>query len=328
MRMPLILLALAAGIAACQPEHPPGDRSASRAGTPPALSRPVGVQRVDAGPHGMSGQLRWAYSPDSSALIAVEDWVSIEAEPFFDGFRVASEAVGRVAGRDTVWDAAPSPDWSRVAYGAGLIVHAGQSETLSPARLAEAARRLGVSAEEARASQFSASGMGPAAGWSRLGLMELQSGEAHQLASLTGWRVRWSTDGTRIFGGLGPRAAQDDSPSTTWVSMTASGDSAVQWTGTAPLDTASIAWITGPTLDVSVAPDSSAVTLARAGHTVTSASDTVRVDDRLLGPGIAVAATRHGCYVLALARDPGAREFDPKWRAVIYDAGCAPPARP
>jgi hypothetical protein len=210
----------------------------------------------------------------------------------------------------------------------GLILHAGESETLSPEKVAEAARRLGVSAEEARAGQFSASGMGPAAGWARLGIMDLGTGESHALTSLTGWRVRWNPSGTRVFGGLGPTVVQDDAPSTVWVSMTPSGDSAVQWTGDAPLDTATVAWITGPTLDVSVTPDTGAVTLARAGHTVTSTGDTVRVDDRVLGPGIAIAATRHGCFVLALVRDPAAREFDPRWRAAIYDAGCARPTVP
>ncbi|HET9605204.1 MAG TPA: hypothetical protein VFO96_13010 [Gemmatimonadales bacterium] len=329
MRLPLILLALAAGATACRPEPAPGGgESAGSAPGAPALTRAASLQRVNAGARGMIGQLRWAYSPDSSALLAVEDWASIEAEPFFDGFRVASERFGRIVGRDSVWDAAPSPDWTRVAYGAALILHAGESETTSAATLEAAARRLGVSAEEARASQFSASGMGPAAGWARLGIMDLGSGEAHPLTSLTGWRVRWNRDGSRVFGGLGPTMVQDDSPSTIWVSMTPSGDSAVQWTGAAPLDTATVSWITGPTLDVSVTPDSSAVTLTRAGHTVTSASDTVRVDDRVLGPGIAVAATRHGCYVLALVQDSAAREFDPRWRAAIYDAGCARPAAP
>jgi hypothetical protein len=63
----------------------------------------------------MVGQVQWAYSPDSSAFIAMEDWASVEAEPCFDGFRVASERYRRVVGRDSVWDAAPSPDWTRVA---------------------------------------------------------------------------------------------------------------------------------------------------------------------------------------------------------------------
>jgi hypothetical protein len=325
MRLPLILLALAAGATACR-EKPASDRDGEAAAPP--LTGPVSVQRVNTGARGMTGQLRWAYSPDSSALLAVEDWSSIEAEAFFDGFRVASERLGRIVGRDSVWDVAPSPDWTRVGYGMGLILHAGESETLSPEKVAEAARRLGVSAEEARAGQFSASGMGPAAGWARLGIMDLGTGESHALTSLTGWRVRWNPSGTRVFGGLGPTVVQDDAPSTVWVSMTPSGDSAVQWTGDAPLDTATVAWITGPTLDVSVTPDTGAVTLARAGHTVTSTGDTVRVDDRVLGPGIAIAATRHGCFVLALVRDSAAREFDPRWRAAIYDAGCARPTVP
>ena len=325
MQLPLYLLATAAALAACRPEPGPGrDRGPDAAPGMAPFTRDVSMHRVNTGARGMIGQLKWAYSPDSSALIALEDWASIEAEPFFDGFRIASEQFGRITGRDSVWDADPSPDWTRVAYGAALIVHAGESETLPAAKLAEAARRLGVSVEEAKASQFIASGMVAAAGFATLGFLDVESGESHALPSLTGWRVRWNRDGTRIIGGMGPSLANDDAPSRAWVAMNAAADSSVQHTGEPAMDTASVAWTTGPTLDVSVAPDTSAVTLARRGHVITSADDTIRVDGRVIGSGTALAATRHGCYVLALVRDPSAHDFDPKWRATIYDAGCGP----
>jgi hypothetical protein len=323
VRLPNLLLAVTSALMACRANQETGradETDAASAAVP--LTRNVSAQRVNAGTRGMIGQVRWAYSPDSSAFIAEEDWASVEAEPFFDGFRVASERYGSVVGRDSVWDAAPSPDWTRVAYGAALIVHAGESETLPAARMADAARTLGVSAEEARASQFVASGMVAAAGFAKLGIMDLATGSAQPLPSLTGWQVRWSRDGSRVIGGMGPALASDNAPSRAWVAMTVTADSSVQHANETPMDTASIGWISGPTLDVSVTPDTAPVTLPRLGHTVSSARDTIRVDRRVIGAGTALAATRHGCYVLALVRDASAGEFDPKWRAVIYDAGC------
>jgi hypothetical protein len=323
VRLPNLLLAATSVLMACRADQPAGRANgADSVPGPVALTRNVSVQRVNTGARGMVGQVKWAYSPDSSAFIAVEDWASVEAEPFFDGFRVASERYQRVVGRDSVWDAAPSPDWTRVAYGAALIVHAGESETLPAARIADAARALGVSVEEARASQFVASGMVAAAGFAKLGVMDLATGSAQALPSLSGWQVRWSQDGNRVIGGMGPALANDDAPSRAWVGMTVAADSSVQHAGEVPMDTASIGWTHGPTLDVSVNPDTAPVTLARLGHTVSSARDTIRVGRRVIGPGTALAATRHGCYVLALARESSAGEFDPKWRAVIYDAGC------
>jgi hypothetical protein len=305
-------------LAACRAEPV---REPANAGT----VGPVRFHRVDSGPHGMACQLRWLLSPDSSVLLATEDWVSVEAEPFYDGFRLASERTGTVLGRDSVWDVAPSPDWSRAAYGEALIVHAGESDTLPAARLAEAAERLGVSLAEARASQFTASGMVAAAGFARLGVLRLDDGTSRVLPSLTGWRVRWSPDGTRIAGGLGPATAKDDAPSAAWVWMTPAGDSSVQSTGQ-PLDTATVRWVTGPALDVSVTPDTSAVTLVRQGRTIRSANDTIRVNDTPIGPGTAITATRTGCFILALVRDPSAGRHDPAWRAGIYDLGCHLPS--
>jgi hypothetical protein len=103
--------------------------------------------------------------------------------------------------------------------------------------------------------------------------------------------------------------------------MTPAGDSSVQSTGQ-PLDTATVRWVTGPALDVSVTPDTSAVTLVRQGRTIRSANDTIRVNNTPIGPGTAITATRTGCFILALVRDPSAGRYDPAWRAGIYDLGC------
>ena len=75
------------------------------------------VVRVNPGPRGMAGVVRWVFSPDSSALLAIEDWVSVEAEAFFDGFLLASERTGTWVREDSVWDVAPSPDWTGAKRG-------------------------------------------------------------------------------------------------------------------------------------------------------------------------------------------------------------------
>ena len=96
------------------------------------------IIRVNPGPRGMAGVVRWVYSPDSSALLAIEDWVSVEAEAFFDGFMLASERTGAWVREDSVWDVAPSPDWSRVAYGLATRIMGGEGDSVPPESLAVA----------------------------------------------------------------------------------------------------------------------------------------------------------------------------------------------
>ncbi len=324
MKLHFILLVLAALVGACRSGRG-ANRSPRSSGPTPPLTRPPAMTRVNTGAQGMTGRIRWAYSPDSSAIMAVEDWASIEAEPFFDGFRIASDRFGTIVGRDSVWDAAPSPDWRMAAFGAALIVHAGESGTVSAKTMTLAARQLGVSVGEARSASFNASGMAAAAGFARLGVIDLASGRDRWLGSLSGWRVRWNAAGSRIFGGLGPRIANDDAPSAAWVALSPAGDSSAQHAGEAAMDTTTVHWIAGPSLDAAITPDTDAVTLSGPAHAVTSANDTIRVDQRIIGGGTALAATRSGCYVLALVRDPDATEYGPRWRAAIYDAGCRLP---
>lgn len=282
------------------------------------------VIRVNPGPRGMAGVVRWVFSPDSSALLAIEDWVSVEAELFFDGFLLASERTGTWVREDSVWDAAPSPDWTHVAYGLATRIMGGEGDSMPPESLAVVANRLGVSVAEVRASAFMASGMAPAMGLARLGIADVAFGQKRTLPVLAGWNVRWSRSGDRVLAGLGPEMVNDDAPSRAWVSVTPErGDSAVSRTGS--LDSARVRWRTGPTLDLSVEPDTSELVIATAGRTITSRGGELMVDSVSVGDGVALAATRQGCYVLALVRDTTAGEYDPKWRAAMLDTGCPRP---
>lgn len=307
----LLLLATA-----CAERPAPPDAAAVVAG-------PVRVLRVNPGQHGMAAIARWLRSPDGSALLVVEDWSSTENDPYYDGFMIASEAARRTVRVDSVWDAVPSPDWRRVAFGKGLTVMAGESDRLPDDSIAAVAARLGVPVEEARAAQFPASGMVAAAGFSRLGVVEVVSGAEHIFPILAGWRVRWSADGSRIFAGRGPAMSGDDAPASGWLTVDATNGSVV---GTSDSASAEPAWTIGPTIDVSVTPDTGRVEIPLEGVTIVSAGGTIRLGAREIGPGYALAATARGCYIAALARDADAGEYDPKHRLVVYDTGCPAPA--
>ena len=313
-RIPLLMavsLSLACGERAGQDARP--DSAVAAPG-------PVTALRVNAGQHGMAAVVRWLRSPDGSALLVVEDWSSTENEPFYDGFLLASEATGSTVQVDSVWDVAPSPDWRRVAYGEAIRILVGESDRIPEDSIAAVAGRLGVSVDEARAAQFPASGMVAAAGYSRLSTADLATGATRTLPVLAGWRVRWSDDGSRILAGRGPALADDDAPATGWIAVDpATGAPA----GGADSAAAAPAWITGPTLDVSVTPDTGRVELPVEGGRIESSGGTIRLGGREIGPGYALAATHRGCYVAALVRDAGAGEYDPKFRLVVYDTGCA-----
>ncbi len=335
--MPIRRIAfLLLGIAACGAgdRRPPADTSAAAepTGTTDSVAAPdttrfslgqLEVIRVNPGPRGMAGEVRWVFSPDSSALLALEDWVSVEAEAFFDGFLLASERTGTWVREDSVWDVAPSPNWTRVAYGLATRIMGGEGDSVPPESLAVVANRLGVSVAEVRASAFPASGMAPAMGLARLGVADVAFGQKRTLPVLAGWNVRWSRSGDRIFAGLGPVMANDDAPSRAWVSVTSQrGDSSVSQTG--PMDSARVRWITGPTLDISVDPDTGKVVIATSSRTISSQGGHLMIDSVSVGEGFALAATRRGCYVLALVRDTTAGEYDPKWRAAMLGTGCTP----
>ena len=329
-RFPYLLLLLAACTSADRqpvsdsPAALPGGADSTTAAAADSFSiDQLEVIRVNPGPHGMSGELRWVRSPDSSAMLVIEDWVSVEAEAFFDGFLLASERTGTWVREDSVWDAAPSPDWTRVAYGLATRIMGGEGDSMPPESLAVVANRLGVSVAEVRASSFPASGMAPAMGLARLGVADVAYGQKRTLPVLAGWNVRWSRSGDRILAGLGPEMVNDDAESRAWVSVTPErGDSSVSHTG--PIDSAPVGWKTGPVLDMSVEPDNRDVLIKTSGRTIRSSGGEIMIDSVSVGPGFALAATRRGCYVLALVPDTTAGEYDPRWRAAMLDTGCSP----
>jgi hypothetical protein len=144
-----------------------------------------------------------------------------------------------------------------------------------------------------------------------------------ELVALDGWRVRWSCDGADILVGGRPARVQDDAPST--------GERRVS---TRAADTTSAPaadaphWIDGPTLDISapvaIAPARplavrDRVIEQRTGRIVVRALGAAGPDSvRDVGPGVALAATRGGHFILAVAPRTGRRPYESPEHAVVY----------
>jgi hypothetical protein len=285
----------------------------------------------------MAARVRWTLSPDRCALLVVEDPASVENDPLPNGFLLATErGGGAVVQRDSAWDVAPSPDWTRVAYGRAYSLQASERDSLSAADWAELARRAGLDVAAVRRGAFSTSGMATAYGVARPAIVTVADSAAggareRTLPIANGWRVRWTRDGRALVLGSRPLRTADDAPATRWDVVDA---------GTAPARSASeraqslggdvgrveLAWTEGPTIDISAVHDlDSATTIAIDGGTVESRGGTVWVRTRgasataiEVGPGVALAATRGGRFVAALAPAPAAREYEPKVRLVVY----------
>jgi hypothetical protein len=220
---------------------------------------------------------------------------------------------------DSVWDVSPSPDWTRVAFGRAHVTFARENvDALGDAAWRALADRAGLSEREARASAFAASAMALAVGLSRPGILELDSGERQLFPVAGGWRVRWSADGSRLAVSAGPRMVGDDAEPREWFALDpAAGASATKLP--APSALAEVAWVDGPTMDISIPQDlDTRVALPIEGGQVESSNGWVRVLGRIIGPGAALATTRSGRFVVALIPDPDAGEYDAKEMLAVY----------
>ena len=309
-------------LAACQRGEPSGDATRGADATVPDSTPPglISVIRVNEGQRGMMAMARWLLPSDGNAMLVVEDWSSVENEPFFDGMLFASESTGLVVRIDSIWDAAPSPDWSEVAFGSATLIRGGEQDEVPADSFRAAAERLGVTVEEARDAGFPASGMAAMAGLAQLGIMDAATGAERKLPLLAGWRVLWSRDGKTLIAGRGPRRSDDDDPPSRWVAADPGTGTVV---GPVEPDPAlATPWVIGPTIDMSVNPDTGRVEIAVEGGSVVSDSARITLRGYPVGPGIALAATRRGCYITALVPDSTAGEYDPKHRLMVYDTGC------
>lgn len=320
----------------------PDSHPSAAADTVPLPSRVI-VHEVNTGAHGMAAQVRWTLSPDERAILVVEDPVGVEAEPVPDGFLFGNERTGAVVQLDGVWDVAPSPDWSRLAWGRAFVFRSGESETI-PAREWErffgwlpedvAAPTTDAMRRRAEPFTFPASGMSYARAMGLAQVLEVGSLAAGKVAvieaptlRLEGWRVRWNASGDSVAVGSAPQTVQDDARATRWTLVAARGGTS--WRESLPPMGASaglveLRWTEGPVIDVSIEIDMNAGRRAKStGTIVTSANGriaAVRGGHTIpVGPGAVLAATRDGRFIAALAPNAAAKEYDHKVRVVVYE---------
>lgn len=283
----------------------------------PVEPRVATLVRVNAQTQGMFSVVRWAMSQDRNAIIVMDDPAAVEAEPVPNAFFAASERPLRYVRRDSVWDAAPSPDWRRVAFGRAHILRGMREDTLPTAQWEAFADRIGMPIDDVHAGAFHASGMGIAFGFARPGVVELDAGAERIFPVAAGWRVRWTRDGSRIIAGAAPNAAQDFAEATRWVALDPRDGMPV---GEAPPagQFAHVPWVEGPTVDISVAPDTSRKAIPIEDGGVESRGGWIRARGRLIGPGTVLAATRGGRFIVALVPNPIAKEYEAKEYLAVY----------
>ena len=283
----------------------------------PVEPRVATLIRVNQQTQGMFSVARWALSQDRNAIIVMDDPAAVEAEPVPNGFFAATERPLRYVRRDSVWDAAPSPDWRRVAFGRAHFLRGAREDTLPTAQWEAFASRIGMSLEDVAAGRFYASGMGVAFGFARPGVVELETGADRIFPVAGGWRVRWTRDGARLIVGSAPNSAQDFAQATKWIALdprTGAPAGEVPRPGDLP----DVPWVEGPTIDISVQLDTSRKAIPIEDGGVESRGGWIRARGRIIGPGMVLAATRSGRFIAALVPNPAAKEYEAKEYLAVY----------
>jgi len=283
----------------------------------------ITVTPVNNGTHGMAEQVSWVFSPDRKAVLVVADPVGVEAEPVPNGFFFGDEVRGFQTQMDSVWDVAPSPNWKWLGFGRAYGVVGGEGTGTD--LLVNVSRRTSIDTATVRAGSFASSGMSMSRAVAQAGVIRIPDNpRAHAAADSAaprlfpiarGWRVRWTTDGSALALGNNPARAMDDEPSQTWAALDpATG----QLHGSLPSSArlVDVKFTGGPTLDISLPIDMSKappIEVKRGTQTfnvetergvitlVETTPGATRPAPRVIGAGIALAATAGGRYVIALA---------------------------
>jgi len=333
-----------AALTACV-ETAPRDSAADS--TSAARTNPVvSSTRVNQGTYGMSSRVKWMLSPDSSAILAMVDPVGVEAEAVPNGFFYGSESRNFQARMDSVWDVVPSPDWGTIAFSRAYVLNPREMDSVPPAMWQEVARRTGIDTATLRTGSFPSSGMSMARAIAQPGTITVPADTRATGASddaaprmypiALGWRLRWTPDGATVALGNSPARVQDDEPSETWASLDPKTGS---FHGTLPANSQLVLprWVDGPALDIStpvdmqgakpirVASRNRTFTIESSRGVITARETTPGVDSTsrtfTIGSGKALAATKGGRYILALAPRATAVAHEVPVEAVVYVVG-------
>ncbi len=285
----------------------------------------VDVFPVNRGTHGMSARTRWALSRDRRSLLLVEDPVGVEAEAIPNGFIFVSDRGSVMVQRDSVWDVVPSPDWRRVAFSKAYVLPATNGEEVSQATWQRVAAAVKLPLDSVRRNAFMTSGMVPAHGFAQPIVLDVSARAANASISQSGrtlpiaggWRLRWADNGGILAVGAKPESVQDDSPSVSWLGVDPETGVAGEPIEEDALDP--ITWIEGPVIDISVNLDLRETrSLAIDNGTLESRGGWIRLDGRIIGPGLVVTATRSGEFIAARAPRADARQYEAAGEPVIY----------
>jgi len=286
----------------------------------------VTVTPVNRGTAGMMERVLWTFSPDRKSVLVIADPVGVENEPVANAFFFGDETRGFQTQVDSVWDVQPSPDWKWIGFGRAYSVVGG--EGTGSGRIVEVARRTSIDTATLRAGSFASSAMSESRAIAQPGVIHIPDDPRAQSAAdssaprlfpiARGWRVRWTTDGSTLALGNNPARAEDNEPSQTWAALDPNtGQLHGSLPGNASL--ADVKFTTGPMLDRSVPLDltqAPPIQIQRGNKTYTilttrgvitiaepaGAGETGNTGaQRVVGAGVALAATAAGRYIIALA---------------------------
>jgi len=254
------------------------------------------------------------------------DPVGVENEPIPNSFFYGSESKNFQARMDSVWDVAVSPDWTAIAFSRAFVLNPGGEDSIPPAMWQDVARRTGLDTATVRTSSFASSGMSMARAIAQPGTISVPAdarasgaGDAaapRMYSAAIGWRVRWTTDGSLIALGNSPAAVSDAEGSETWSSLDPKSGA---FHTSLPADAKTVApkWMNGPTLELStpvdlqgapalnVAAGTRRLSIESARGVITAREVGIVPDSTArsytIGSGKALAATKGGRYILALA---------------------------
>jgi hypothetical protein len=294
----------------------------------------------------MASRLKWLLSPDSSAILAMVDPVGVENEALPNGFFYGSESRNFHTRMDSVWDVSPSPDWGKIAFSRAYVLNPREQDSIPATMWQDVARRTGMDTTTVRLGSFASSGMSMARAIAQPGTITVPAdaratGAADDATPkmypiALGWRVRWTADGNLIALGGSPARVQDDEPSETWASLDPATGA---FHGSLPASAKIVVprWVEGAVLDISVPVDlqsAPAIRVSSGGRNfsiesargvITAREITVGSDSSSrtysIGSGKAVAATRGGRYILALAPRAKAEAYEVPVEAIVYVVG-------
>ncbi len=285
-------------------------------GSPPSMMV-LRMTRVNQATSGMATRPRWARSSDGHTLLLVDDPAGVENDPVPNAVFVGSDGDQPSFRMDSVWDVAPSPDWFRLAVGGARVMSAREADTLPTAEWDAAASEFGITADSARRASFPASGMSMMFGLARPGVVDLRQGQVRWFDAAGGWQVAWARHGDTVLAGLPGGHIADGAGATAWIAFPASGGEPAP--AGAPVEPTWYRWTDGPTVDISVPPDTGLRTVETDAGALESRGGWIRLGGRILGPGVALTATRDGRWVAALVPDPAAKEYEAGYYLAVLE---------